>query len=161
MAAERNAAIAALDYAFKNRDCQYIITGGAPRDPGNPPYANNIHWEHYVNRFLFPQLLTEQEMKLCYMMDHQEFYSLVNLYAVPFLQTGGPQGGTLKPHRMTADALMALLLLKVHENINDRLTGVLFGESCCAVNKWLHGLRDYIYEHDSWLIRGRNLSNVG
>ena len=137
------------------------MTGGAPRDPGNPPYVQSKHWDHYVNRLLFPQLLTEEEMRVFYSVGHQEFYSLVQEFAVPFLQTGGPQGGTMKPHRMTADALMALLLLKVHENPNDRLLGALFGESARAANQWLHGLRDYVYQHDSWLRRGRNLSNVG
>ena len=99
------------------------------------------------------------EMITFYMMDHQTFYGLVQQYAVPFLQAGGPQGGTMKPHRMTPDSLLALLLLKIHENLSDRVLGVLFGESASAVNKWLHGLRNHIYQHDPWLERLRNLSN--
>ena len=160
MAAQRTAAIAALNYPFNNRDCRWIVNGGAPKDPGTPAYVHSTHWEHYVNRVLFPQLLTEEEMKVFYTVDHQTFYSLVEQYAVPFLLTGGPQGGTMKPHRMTPDGLMALLLLKCHENMNDRLLGALFGESAGVANQWLHGLRDHIYEHDGWLNRGRNLSNV-
>ena len=159
--AERAAAMAALDHDFTNRDCRYIMTGGAPRDPGNLSYAQSKHWENYVNKILFPQLLSDEELKTLYCVDHQEFYGLVQEFSVPFLQQGGPQGGTMKPHRMTPDALMALLLLKCHENINDRLLGVIFGESASTVNHWIHGLRDYIYQHDSWLQRGRNLSNVG
>ena len=65
----------------------------------------------------------------------------------------------MKPHRMTPDSLLALLLLKIHENLSDRVLGVLFGESASAVNKWLHGLRNHIYQHDPWLRRLRNLSN--
>ena len=95
-----------------------------------------------------------------YTVTHQELYLNVEKFAVPFLQTGGPLGGTLKPHRMTADALMCLLLLKLHENLSDRLIGALFGESSRAANQWIRGLRDYIYQHDEWLIRGRNLSDA-
>ena len=160
MRVERQAAIATLDQDFKKRDCRWIITGGAPRPPGVRPYANSNHWEYYTNRLLFPQLLSEDEMLTLYTVNHHNFYSLVEQFSVPFLQTGGPQGGTLKPHRMTADSLMGLLLLKCHENINDRLLGFMFGESASSANRWLHGLRDYIYQNDRWLERGRNLSNI-
>ena len=102
-----------------------------------------------------------EEMKTFYGVGHQTLYSLVQEYAIPFLQLGGQHGGVLRPHRMTPDALMCLLLLKCKENLSDRLLGALFGESSHAANHWLHGLRDYIYQNDQWLIRGRNLSNVG
>ena len=161
MAGERNLAYQALNHNFDNRDCRYIILGGNPRDPGNAPYPQSRFWHHYVNKLLFPQLLTEEEMLVHYTVDHQTFYELVEKFAVPFIQTGGPLGGGLKPHRMTPDALMALFLLKCHENINDRLLGSLFGESAATVCRWLNGLRDYIYQNDQWLQRGRNLSNIG
>ena len=61
---------------------------------------------------------------------------------------------------MTPDALMCLLLLKCKQNLSDRVIGALFGESSYAANHWIRGLRDYIYQHDEWLIRGRNLSNA-
>jgi hypothetical protein len=105
----RGAAINALNQDFDNRDCRWIMTGGAPRDPGIQPYAQSRFWSNYVNRMLFPQLLSSDEMKTFYMMDHQTFYGLVQQYAVPFLQTGGPQGGTMKPQRMTADSLLVCL----------------------------------------------------
>jgi hypothetical protein len=117
MAAERRAAIAALNYDFTNRDVRYIMTGGAPRDPGIHPYVASSHLEHYVNRLLFPQLL----IKVFYTVDHETFYSLVEEFAVPYLQAGGQLGGAGKPHRMTPDALMALLLLMCHENTSDSL----------------------------------------
>ena len=85
----------------------------------------------------------------------------MELYAVPFLASGGPAGGVLKPHRMTADALMACLLMKCHYNPNDKLLGAMFGESGFAANHWIRGLRDWIYENDEWLNRGRFLSNIG
>ena len=160
MAAERNGVIADLNRPFNNRDIRYIMTGGAPQDPGIPPYPQSIHWNHYVNRLLFPQLLTADEMLIFYSVSHQTFYSLVEEFAVPYLQGGGPLGGTMKPHRMTADSMMALLLIKCHENINDRLLGAMFGESASAANRWLQGLRNFIYQNDPWLDRGRNLSNV-
>ena len=62
---------------------------------------------------------------------------------------------------MTGDALMALFLLKCHTNISDRLLGAMFGESGYVANHWIRGLRDWIYEHDDWLNRGRFLSDVG
>ena len=136
------------------------MCGGAPQDPGNKPYPNSLHWECYVNRALFPQLLSPDEMQTFYATSHQAFYTLVEEFAVPFLQTGGPVGGTLKPHRMTPDALMALLRLKCHHNLCDRLLGSIFGESAATVCRWLNGLRDYIYQNDPWLERGRNLSNI-
>ena len=92
-------------------------------------------------------------------MDHQALYTLRDEFAVPYLRTPGPLGGTMKPHRMTPDALMGLLVLKCQENLPDRILGALFGESSTTVNDWLHGLRDYIYQHDQWLIRSRNLSD--
>ena len=159
--AERNAAIAALNHDFNNRDIRWIILGGRPQDPGTRPYPNSSYWEKYVDRLLFPQLLTDDEMHTMFGLDHQTFYGLVAEFAVPFLQTGGPQGGTLKPHRMTADSLMALLLLKCQENLSDRLMGALFGEAANTANQWLQGLRNFIYQTDEWLRRGRNLSNIG
>ena len=62
MAVERNLAVASLNHPFKNRDIWIIMAGGNPRDPGIPSYQNNLHWPHYVNKFLFLQLLTEEEM---------------------------------------------------------------------------------------------------
>ena len=112
-----------------------------------------------MNKFLFPELFTEQELMNFFMVDHQTLYGLVAKYAVPFLASGGPQGGVLKPHRMSADALMVCFLLKFHENINDRLLGAMFGETKQSVNNWIRGLRDWIYAHDDWLIRSRSLSN--
>jgi hypothetical protein len=135
--------------------------GGRPQDPGTSPYPNSSYWEKYVDRLLFPQLLTDDEMHTMFGLDHQTFYGLVAEFAVPFLQTGGPQGGTLKPHRMTADSLMALLLLKCQENLSDRLMGALFGEAANTANQWLQGLRNFIYQTDEWLRGGRNLSNIG
>ena len=161
MAVERTAAIVALDHHFNNRDCRIIAAGGLPRDPGNPPYQNNIHWPHYINRFLFPQLMSEEELVSLFTVNHQTLYAMVQRYVLPFLAAGGPNGAVLRPHRMTADALMALFLLKCHTNINDILLGVMFGESGRSANHWIRGLRDWIYEHDDWLIRGRSLSNVG
>ena len=55
---------------------------------------------------------------------------------------------------------MCLLLFKCHAGLSDRLIGSLFGESSRAANEWIRGLRDYIYQHDEWLIRGRNLGDV-
>ena len=161
MRIERNMAVGSLNHPFKNRDIRIILLGGTPRDPGIPPYQNNPHWTHYLNKFLFPQLLTEEEMVSFLTVDHQELYRLVEQYAVPFLAAGGPAGGVLKPHRMTPDALMACLLMKCHYNLNDKLLGAMFGESGSAANRWIRGLRDWIYEHDEWLRRGRNLSNIG
>ena len=161
MAPQRANATAALNHPFTNRDCRIIAAGGLPRDPGNPPYPNNPHWPHYINRFLFPQLMTEAECISFYTVDHQTLYEMVELYVVPFLAAGGPNGAVLRPHRMTADALMALFLLKCHTNINDRLLGAMFGESGNVANHWIRGLRDWIYEHDDWLNRGRFLSNIG
>ena len=96
---ERDAVVATLNHPFNNRDVRIILSGGLPRDPGTPAYLLNTHWEHYVNRLLFPQFLSVEEMKVFYSVDHQELYALVEKFAVPFLQTGGPQGGTKKPHR--------------------------------------------------------------
>ena len=160
MGAQRNVAYQALNQNFDNRDCRHLMRGGPPQDPGNAPYPQNRYWHLYVNRVLFPELLTEEEMYVHYTVNHQTFYELVEQFAVPYIQAGGPQGGGLKPHRMTPDALMALLLLKCHENLNDRLLGSLFGESASTANRWLRGLRDHIYQNDPWLIRGRNLSNA-
>ena len=157
---ERQTAIGNLNHPFKNRDCRWVARGGPPRAPGVPAYPNSTHWEHYINRFLLPELLTNEEVKNFYTVDHQTLYTLVNEFAVPFLLRGGPAGGILRPHRMTGDLLMAMLLLKMHENINDRLLGPMFGESASTVNRWEHGLRDYMYQNDRWLQRGRNLSNV-
>ena len=120
MAVERNNAIRALNQPFDNRDCRWVATGGAPRDPGNAPYPQSNFWHLYINRVLFPQMLTEEEMYVYYAVGHQTFYELVEEFAVPYIRAGGPQGAPLKPHRMTPDALMALLLLKCHENLNDR-----------------------------------------
>ena len=156
---QKDAAIAALNHPFTNRDVRHIMAGGAPRDPGTPAYLLNNHWEHYINRLLFPQFLSELEIKVFYSVTHQELYSLVEKFAVPFIATGGPTGGVLRPHRMTPDALMCLLLFKCHENLSDRLIGALFGESGYAANYWIRGLRDFIYQTDDWLIRGRNLSD--
>ena len=105
--------------------------------------------------------MTEAECISFYTVDHQTLYEMVELYVVPFLAAGGPNGAVLRPHRMTADALMALFLLKCHTNINDRLLGAMFGESGNVANHWIRGLRDWIYEHDDWLNRGRFLSNIG
>ena len=157
---QRDAIIAALDHPFNNRDVRRIMAGGGPRDPGTPAYLLNNYWENYINRLLLPQLLNDEEMHTFFSVSHQQLYYLVEKFAVPFLQTGGPQGGTLKPHRMTPDALMCLLLLKCKENLSDKLIGALFGESSHAANHWIRGLRDYIYQNDEWLIRGRNLSNA-
>ena len=99
-------------------------------------------------------------MLLLFSVNHQTFYELVEKYAIPYVQGGGPQGGVLKPHRMTPDSLMGLVLLKVHENPSHRLIGLLFGESASTASKWLNGLRDFIYQTDEWLERGRNLSNI-
>ena len=160
-AVARNNAIAALDHDFNNRDNRFIVRGGPPRPPGNPPYQNNRLWGHYINRFLFPEFFTEEELIRFFTVDHQTLYGLVEKYALPFLAAGGPQGGVLKPHRMSADALVTCFLLKIHENIHDRLLGAIFGESGRAVNHWIRGLRDWIYSHDDLLNRGRQLSNVG
>ena len=154
---ERDAAIDTLDEPFNNRDIRRILLGGDPQDPGNQPYPNSSFWEKYISRVLFPQLLSDDEMITLFGMYHQTFYGLVQEYAVPFLQTGGPQGGSLKPHRFTADSLMGLLLLKCRKNLSDRLLGVMYGVDARAVNDWLKCLRDYIYQHDDWLQRGRNL----
>ena len=135
------------------------MCGGAPSDPGVATYPNNGFWESYVNRLLFPQLLTDDEIKTVFGMSHQSFYQLVEKYAIPYLQRGGPGGGTLKPHHLTPDALMGLLLLKCQQNLSDRLLGAMYGEDKITVNHWLHGLRDFIYQNDEWLIRRRNLSN--
>ena len=161
MAVERQAAIDTLNEPFNNKDVRRILCGGDPQDPGVPPYPNSQFWDKYISRLLFPQLFSEEEMFTLFNMTHQAFYALVNKFAVPFLQTGGPQGGTLKPHRMTADSLMGLLVLKCQENLSDRLLGCLYGESGQTVNQWLRNLRDYIYQNDEWLQRQRNLSNAG
>ena len=134
------------------------MCGGAPKNPGIKPYPNSRFWESYVNRFLFPQLLSEKQLKIVTSVDHQQLYELVDIYAKPFLQGQGPAGGTLKPHKLTADGLMALLLFKIHENPSDRLLGVIYGEAASAMNHWLNNLRDYIYENDLWLTRKRHLS---
>ena len=144
---------------FNNRDCRYVALGGPPQNPGVKPYPNSPYWESYLNRMLFPQLLSKEEMKTFFTVDHQTFYGLVEKYSVPYLHRGGPNGGVLKPHKMTPDALMGLLLLKCHHNLPDRILGSLYGESASSANRWLNGLRDYIYQHDEWLSRGRNLSN--
>ena len=60
------------------------MAGGTPRDPGIPPYQNNPHWPHYINKFLFPQLLTEAEMLSFLTVDHQELYRLVEQYSMLF-----------------------------------------------------------------------------
>ena len=161
MANETNAAIGTLNQPFKNRDCRRVLLGGPPQDPGIDPYPQNPHWNHYLNRVLFPQLLSPEEMLVFFSVDHQTFYGLRDEFVIPYIQGGGPQGGVMKPHRMTPDALMGLLLFKCHENPSDRLIGALFGESASAANKWLHGLRVYIYQNDNWLVRGRNLSIDG
>ena len=98
-------------------------------------------------------------MRSLFMMTHQEFYRNVRKYVVPFLQAGGPNGGARKPHRMTPDAMLAMLILKCHENPNNRFLGFLIGESRTAACNWLNNLRNYIYQNDQWIRRQQNLSN--
>ena len=69
MALERNNAILALNQPFDNRDCRWVALGGGPQDPGNAPYPQSNYWKYYINRVLFPQLLTEEDMYVYYAVD--------------------------------------------------------------------------------------------
>ena len=157
---------------------RHIVLAGLSQ----PPWANTYNcrfWNFYINRFLFPQLFEEEDLNTFLGVTHAELYRLVQQFARPLLAAGGPgttttkknsyfifkpkfsAGGTLKPHRMTADALMAALLVRVKHNNSLRLTGLMFRQDHQRVQDWVTRLRDQIYLTDPWLVRGRNLGNPG
>ena len=96
-------------------------------------------------------------MQDMFLLTHQEFYELRNTYIRPYLNTPGPRGGRRKLHRLNADSLTCLLLRKIHEGMDDRSLGVEFSLAHGNISKILSGVRDFIYRHDRWLQRGRQL----
>ena len=79
----RNVAIAALVSNFDHKDVRIIMIGGQLQDLRNMPYPNSC----YTNRYLIPQLMSEEEMLSVIGINHQGFYELVDKYAKPYLQT--------------------------------------------------------------------------
>ena len=82
-----------------------------------------------------------------------------------------------KMHRLTPDSLTCLLLRKLNDSIDDRFLKLLstflqyyniirslaaeFSLDQTQISRILKGIIDYIYEHDQYLIRSRNLDLYG
>ena len=80
-------------------------------------------------------------------------------------------------HRLTPDSLTCLLLRKLNDSIDDRFLKLLstflqyyniirslaaeFSLDQTQISRILKGIIDYIYEHDQYLIRSRNLDLYG
>ena len=87
------------------------------------------------------------------------------MYVYPILAqlAGAAQGlnaAASLPISLTADALTAMFLLKLHQDPSYRLLGSIFGISHSQAHIWVTRIRNYVFENDQTLVRNRNLSNA-
>ena len=69
-----------------------------PWMPGQPPlqppnhFGQNKNWRYHMNRFLLPNLMSEDEMKYATGFCFESVYDLRDKFIVPWINQGGLMG---------------------------------------------------------------------
>ena len=98
------------------------------RAPVANHHPNNPSWGRVTNKFQLIEKLSDEEHKQCFFLRKQDLYRFRNAYVYPMLAqlAGAAQGlnaAASLPISLTADALTAMFLLKLHQDPSYRLLG--------------------------------------
>ena len=69
------------------------MQGGRVLHPGEKPFPQNTLWIKNINRFLYPALITPEELRRLISFDHWQLYNFAQQYVRPWICAGGPRGG--------------------------------------------------------------------